>query len=77
MEKKWEDFTEQEKNEFSEKFYELWKKELPFKNDLQDNPCPWGCPWEYAPEGKAVSSEDFFEFCKGVILHEALYKIPE
>ena len=37
--------TEEEKEDFTEAFYEL--ENAP--EDLESSPWPWGCPWEFNP----------------------------
>lgn len=61
----WSCLTEEEREEYSDRFYELWEKEG-FGEPDHDSPEPWGCPW-YWYSGDIISADELFDAYKDEI----------
>lgn len=64
----WKDLTEEERTAFSAEFYAYWCENFDFEEDIDpNNPAPWGCPWDYVPNDKAVSAKEYFDAVRAEI----------
>jgi predicted RNA-binding Zn-ribbon protein involved in translation (DUF1610 family) len=64
--KLWKDMTAEEREEFSDRFYELWE-DAGFGDPDYDSPNPWGCPWYWNASKEVCSPEELFAECKDEI----------